>query len=100
MESYNLNRQEGKHTVLVKLQKFDFSGCIYDTILGPCKGRDILDFDFENWTNVEENDCNCKENNGLFSATLTNESGNNIEVFGDAQDFNNMIVKIEIVNFN
>lgn len=102
MKNYDLNIRSGIHTVKITLQRGRYFGHIIEDIHGNCKGLDIIHFfDFEEEAEDCRNDCNlfydseCEE----YSAVLTDEDGNKVEFRSDAEDFNNMIVKIEILDF-
>ena len=47
MKNYDPNISNGIHTVRVTLQIWDYKGHILQKIKGNCKGRSILDFDFD-----------------------------------------------------
>ncbi|MBD5463972.1 MAG: DUF5406 domain-containing protein [Lachnospiraceae bacterium] len=91
----------GIHTVEITLQQREYVGHITQKISSDCKGLELLDFNFEYEDGSSENDCNLKydEDWEYFSATLTDPKGNTLDVDGYAEDFNNMIVKMEIVDF-
>lgn len=101
MKSYNPNSCYGTHTIEITLQSWEFFGHITQKITGNCKGKYILDFDFECEDGCLESDCNLKYNEeyNYFSATLKNSKGDTLEVEGSADDFNKMIVKVEITDF-
>ena len=101
MKYYDPNINYGIHTVEVTLQQWGYVGHIIQRIDGSCKGKDILDFDFECEDGNLENDCNLKydEDYEYFSATLMDINGNTLEVEGDAEEFNKLIVKVEIIDF-
>lgn len=101
IKNYNPNIHKGVHTIRVTIQRWDYVGHIIKKIYGNCKGKSILDFDFDEEDADVENDCNLKfdEDEEIFSAVLTNEGGNTLEVEGTARDFNKMIVATEIINY-
>ncbi len=101
MKNYDPNIYNGIHTVKVTLQQWGYVGHIIQKISGNCKGRDVLDFDFECEDADNENDCDLRfdEEYEYFQATLKNEVGDLLEVGGDAQEFNRMIVAVEIIDF-
>lgn len=101
MKNYDPNIYKGIHTVEITIQQWDYVGHIRQSISGNCKGRDILDFDFECEDADLENDCNLRydEDYYCFYAMLKNESGDTLEIEGDSVEFNNMIVKMEILNY-
>lgn len=101
MKNYDPNIYSGIHTVKITLQQWGYVGHIIQEIRGSSKGRDVLDFDFECEDAENENDCNLQfdEDFDSFSAILKNESGDTLEVEGDAEEFNQMIVALEIIDF-
>lgn len=101
IERYDPNIDSGIHTIVVTIQQWEYTGHITKKIGGNCKGKDIIDFDFECEDGSLENDCNLKydEKYGLFSATLKDSVGNTMDFEEDAEVFNDMIVGIEIVDF-
>ncbi len=101
MKNYDPNIWNGVHTVRITIQQWEYVGHITYRTGGNCKGRDILDFDFENENDdsLLENDCNLKiYEDGYISATLTDEAGNTMEC-EEAREFNRMIVAVEIIDF-
>lgn len=100
MKSYDPNIIDGIHTVRVTIQLWEYIGHIFKRTGGNCRGRDILDFDFECEDADLENDCQLAfdEEHELFSAVLKNENGDTMEAEEDAQFFNDMIVAIEIID--
>lgn len=103
IKNYDPNIIRGTHKVTITLQKWDYIGHIYFKIGGNCKGLDILKCcDFENETFEDcPNDCNLSydENYDEFYAVLKNTKNEEIEVTGDEDEFNQMIVAIEITDF-
>lgn len=103
MKNYDPNIYIGIHTVKITLQQWGYVGHIIQKIRGNCKGRDVLDFDFVCEDSENENDCNLQFDEDLpydcFSAVLKNESGDTLVVQGDAEEFNKMIVAVEIIDF-
>ena len=104
MKSYDNDMFEesiGTHTVEITLQQREYIGHITQRISGDCKGLEFLNFNFECEYGSLENDCNLKydEDHKYFSATLKDPEGNTLDVEGYAEEFNNMIVKMEIVDF-
>lgn len=101
MKNYDPNIHRGIHRIKVTLQQWGYVGHIFQEIRGNCKGKSILDFDFENQDAENENDCNLRyeEETEYFSADLKNESGDTLLVGGDAEEFNQLIVAIEIIDF-
>lgn len=100
--NYDVNSR-GIHTVRVTLQNEDFRGHFTRKIGGNTHGRDILEFDFES-DDIEgvSSDCNLEydEDDNSFSVILKNNKG--IELLLDgmyAEEMNDMIVGIEIVDF-
>lgn len=102
MKSYDPTIRYGTHTVEITLQQYGYTGHVTQRINGDCKGRTILDFDFECEDENLESDCNLKfheDSYDYFTATLKDPEGNTLDVDGYAEDFNNMIVKMEITDF-
>lgn len=102
MKNYDPNIAWGVHTIEVTLQQWGHIGHLKFKHGGNCKGRDVLDFDFECETGEGiENDCNFQyhEEDDYFSAILKDENGNTLEVEGEAEEFNQMIVKVEILDY-
>lgn len=102
MKNYDPNITRGTHTVKVTLQQWGYVGHLIFKLGGNCKGRDVIDFDFECETGESiESDCNFQyyEEDDRFSAILKDESGNTLEVNGEAEEFNQMIVAVEIIDF-
>lgn len=101
MKNYDPNITNGIHTVKITLQQWEYVGHIFKKIGGNCKGRNILDFDFECEEGELESDCEllCGADYEFYRAFLKNESGDTLEVNGEPEEFNNMIVAIEILDF-
>lgn len=101
MKSYNRNIRNGIHTVRITLQEWEYKGHIIYKVRGNAAGRNVLDFDFEIETYFPENDCDLKYNEELdfYTAFLKDENGNGLEVNEDAEGMNNMIVAIEIIDY-
>lgn len=101
MKKYNPNINDGIHTVRITIQSWDYVGHIFQKISGNCKGRNVLDFDFECEDADLENDCQLSfdEDQNCFGAVLKNENGSTLEVDGSAAEFNDMIVAVEILAF-
>lgn len=102
MKNYDPNIWNGIHTVRITIQQWEYVGHITYKISGNCKGRDILDFDFEDESDdsLLENDCNLKfYEDGYISAVLTDEAGNTMKCEEEAREFNKMIVAVEIIDF-
>lgn len=102
IKNYDPNIENGIHTVEVTLQQWGYIGHLTIKISGNCKGREVLDYDFEceDGENVES-DCDFKYDDeyDIFLAILKDEAENTLEVEGDAREFNQMIVKVEIMDF-
>ncbi len=101
MKSYDPSIYDGIHTIEITLQQWEYVGHITQRIYGTCKGNTMLDFDFDCEDDYLENDCNLKyhEEKEYFSATLKDPDGNTLDIAGRSYDFNNMIVKMEIVDY-
>ena len=101
MKNYDPNIRRGVHTVQITLQQWRYIGNITIEVEGSCRGRSILDFDFECEDGECKSDCNLRyhEEGEYFTATLKDNEGNTLGVSGDSEEFNDMIVKIEILDF-
>ncbi|HIY02717.1 MAG TPA: DUF5406 domain-containing protein [Candidatus Blautia faecipullorum] len=101
MKKYDPNIKNGIHTVKITLQLFDYVGHIINKIGGNCKGKTILDYDFECECEFPDNDCELEyhEDGDYFSCVLRNEKGDPLECENDAQEMNNMIVAVEILDY-
>lgn len=101
MNNYDSNIYNGVHTIKITLQQWDFVGHIIQKISGNCKGRNVLDFDFECEDEFPDNDCDLTYNDeyNMFSCKLKNKEGDTLECEGDAADMNKMIVGMEIIDF-
>lgn len=101
MKNYDPNIYRGVHTVKITLQIWEYKGHIIKRVGGNCKGRTILDFDFECEDSFSDNDCQLKYHEDLdyFSCVLKDEEGNTLKCDGDAEEMNDMIVGIEIIDF-
>lgn len=101
MNNYDPNIYNGVHTVKITLQQWDFVGHIIQKISGNCKGRNVLDFDFECEDEFPDNDCDLTYNDeyNMFSCKLKNKEGDTLECKCDAADMNKMIVGMEIIDF-
>lgn len=100
MKNYDPNIIWGTHIIEITLQQWGYVGHLTFEVGGNCKGRDILDFDFLNEEEAES-DCNFQyhEEDDYFSAILKDENGNTLEVDGEAEEFNQMLVKVEIIDY-
>ncbi len=101
MKSYDPNIDRGIHTVKITLQIREYKGHIVQKISGNCKGGNILYFNFEDGDDFPDNDCQMKYNEDYdyFTCVLKNESGDTLRCDGDAEEMNNMIVGVEIIDF-
>lgn len=105
MKRYNPYEFGGVHVIQITLQDEGYFGHITQRIGGNCHGLNMLDFDFENETDFTNsacsNDCQLSydEEYDVFTAILSDENGNTLSVEGDFREFNNMIVKLEIIGF-
>lgn len=101
MKNYNPNIYRGIHTVKITLQTLEYKGHIIKKIWGNCKGRNILDFDFECEDDFPDNDCQMKyyKDDDYFTCVLKDENGDTMSCDGDAEEMNNMIVGVEIIDF-
>lgn len=101
MKNYDPNIRWGRHIIQVTLQQWEYIGHLTFEVGGNCTGRDVLDFDFNCCVEETESDCKFQyhEDDDYLSAILKDENGNTLEVEGDADEFNQMIVKIEITDY-
>lgn len=102
MENYDPNITWGVHTIEVTLQQWGYIGHLTFKNTGNCRGKDTLDFDLECLIGEKiENDCNFQyhKEDDYFSAILKDKDGNTLEVEGETEEFNQMIVKVEITDY-
>lgn len=101
MKNYDPNIYKGIHTVKITLQQWEYKGHIIKRVGGNCKGRNILDFDFECEDELPDNDCQMEyyEEDDCFSCVLKDKDGNMLKCIGDADEMNDMIVGIKIIDF-
>ncbi len=103
LENYNIYR-EGVTTIKVTFQNENYKGYVTQKVTGRCKGRNLLSFDLElcREDEFEENNCQLQyhEENDSYTAVLEAEDGDLLEVNGNASYFNNMIVALEIIDFD
>lgn len=102
MREYDPNIGYGIHTVKITLQQWGYTGHIIWRIGGNCKGKRVLDFDFELFEedfNLE-NDCQMKWDDGLFLCVLHDGEGNELEIEGEWEEMNELIVGMEIIDFS
>ena len=101
VKNYDPNICNGVHTVRITVQQWGYTGHFLQKIHGNCRGRDVLGFDFECDDAALENDCEFRfdEAADYFTATLRDEGGNTLLVDGCADDFNKMIVAVEVMEF-
>lgn len=104
MKSYNRNIRNGIHTIRITLQAWEYKGHIIEKVFGNAAGRNVIGYDFfEMGFEMEtlENDCDLKYNEELdfYTAFLKDENGNELEINEDAEGMNNMIVAIEIIDY-
>lgn len=106
MKNYN-PYDEGIHTVRITLQDGEYVGRITHEVGGNCHGIEVLDYDF---ACVDEsdfdgkyasNDCDLQRNGyNSFNVTLKNGKGDTLLLEDmSADEMNNMIVCVEIVDF-
>lgn len=102
MKNYDSSINYGVHTVQITIQQWNYVGHIIQYVNGNCKGREVLDFDFRYEDADMINDCKLlyNENVDIFSAILTRSDGHVLKVKGNAEEFNDMIVSVEIIDFD
>ncbi|MDD3337857.1 MAG: DUF5406 family protein [Lachnospiraceae bacterium] len=99
----NLCHSDNLQTIKVTLMCWEFVGHVYMKLGGNCKGRSLLDFDFDCESDFDtpstHNDCNLHyhENGDFFSYTLRDAAGNELEGERDASEMNDLITGIEII---
>lgn len=103
MKNYDPNIDEGVHTVKTTVQIWGYKGTIVSKIHGNCHGLDILhsiDPYNENFEGAE-NDCDLHhdEYSQIFNMHLKNDNGDILEVNVDEQEFADMIVAVEIIDY-
>ena len=106
LKEYDPNTvRDGKQYVRATLMQWGYKGHIITAIGGNCLGLDILNtIDFETETEFDtpstKNDCSLMyhEDGDFFSAILRDAEGNELHVDGDAQEMNQMIVAVEIID--
>ena len=103
MKDYKDNDGNGVHVVQITLQSEEYKGVITTEVGGNARGMNLISyigFDCEMYES-DENDCDLKydEDSETYRATLHDEDGSELDVEGDAEDFNNMIVAIEIIDY-
>lgn len=101
MKEYDPSIEYGIHTVKVTLQQWEYTGHIIERIKGNCQGKSVLDFDFDQFEEDFdlENDCEIECDDGWFSCVLHDEEGNEFEVEGEWKEMNELIVRMEIIDF-
>lgn len=100
MKSYDLNKTNGYHVLETIIQFNEYKGRILRTMGGNCLGRTILDFDFGIESDAFYSDCDLKlvdEVNDIWKAVLHDKDNNSMRIDGDSREFNDMIVKNEIL---
>jgi len=103
MKNYDPNIGYGIHTVKITLQQWGYTGHIIQRMGGNCKGKSVLDFDFEQFDCDDDfqidNDCQIKCDDGWFTCVLKDEKGDMLEVVGYSEEMNELIVGMEIIDF-
>ena len=101
MREYNPNIAYGIHTVKVTLQQWEYTGHIIWRVGGNCKGKSVLNFDFEDFEDGFdlENDCEIECDDGLLSCILHDGEGNELEIEGEWEEMNELIVGMEVIDF-
>lgn len=100
MKIYNRYINNGVHLIEIIIQFLKYKGRIIMAMGGNYYGKDVLDFDFEIYSDDDFiDDCNLykDEDVDIWTATLHDKDGKTIEIEEDADFFNDMIVKKEIV---
>lgn len=108
METYDcLNYGYGVHTIKVSLQDGEFKGSFTHTIGGNCKGAGLLDFDISvvDQESLKKHykfiDCKVErpDDDNYLLVTLTDSSGETCQSEVEDDEFQNMIVGVEIIDF-
>ncbi|MBP2629854.1 MAG: hypothetical protein H6Q70_482 [Firmicutes bacterium] len=108
MEKYDgLNYGLGTHTIKVSLQDGIYKGAFTYEMGGNCKGFGVLDFDITEHGRKEVSsfqmiDCKIKRDNDdedYLLVTLTNSAGDTCDYELEDDEFNSMIIGIEIIDF-
>lgn len=101
MKSYNPDDGKGMHTIRVTIQCLEYTGHLTEKVGGYCKGRNVLDFDFnDEISSFSENDCKLEYDDiGWYRCMLKNPEGEEKEIEASPDEMNDMIVAIEIVDF-
>lgn len=101
MKNYDPNIYYGIHILRITLQQWNYKGHIMQKVYGNCKGRNVLDFDFECEDTFQDNDCQLEyhEDEDYFSYVLRDEEGNTLSGDEDARGMNDMIVAVEIIDY-
>lgn len=106
IEKYNLDEfNNTTHTIRVTFMYEDYIGHISYKISGNCRGADLLDANFLEYTDQEdidkyvENDCELKvdEDWNIFSIVLHSPDGGTFSFEGKDDELQEFIVAIEIV---
>ncbi len=107
MKFYDINRRCGVHVIKVSLQTDQYKGSFTYEMGGNCKGRTVLDFDIEindkeDIERFQKNGCKIERpyNDEWLLVTLTDpETGNTCEHEITDDEFNDMVVGLEIIEF-
>ena len=107
MKTYDgLDCGYGVHTIKVSLQDGEFKGSFTHTVGGNCKGAALLDFDIstedgEQIEKFEKQGCSIKrpDDDQYLLVTLTDPSGETCQAEVDDDEFMNMVVGVEIIDF-
>lgn len=110
MLNYYKPEGSGVHTIRVTFMYKDYIGHIAFQIGGNCKGSALLDPSFLEYHDQDdidryvENDCHFKfcgndEDEEYFAVTLKNANGDELLVEDNPLNFANMIVGIEIAEY-
>ncbi len=95
------NNREGIKILEITLMQWEFFGHIYCEIGGNCMGRDILGFaDFECDDFLESKKdfvLRYDEDSDYFEYVLHDENGNTLEGEAEAEEMNEMIVSLRLV---
>ena len=100
MKAYCPNYGWGEHSIKITLQAGTYLGKIIKKINGNTKGFKVLESAKE-ISEDEKNSNNCKLRiqNDWFYCVLKNTKGNELEINDKLDNFDDYIVKVEIVDY-
>jgi hypothetical protein len=108
MLNYDPNIRNGKHTIRVTIQQWEYKGHIDVVICGNRKGSNVMDSVsytiLDNTPPDMSSDCNftiekTPDNGDWFSCILKSDAGDTLDIEDECDRFDNMIVAVEIIDF-